>query len=114
MKKISKLSSLRDNEFIEVVKSSNNMYELFNKIGYAGRPSGRSVISINSRLKALNIYQDFKKKSHIYNEKNKKNYTVNDILVRDSNYLNRTSLKKKIIEQKIIDYRCDMCGNNGI
>lgn len=28
--------------------------------------------------------------------------------------MNRTSLKKKIIEQKIIDYRCDICGNNGI
>jgi len=113
MKK-SKISSLTDKEFVEIVNSSNTFYELFHKVGYKGNPAGRSLNSINNRLKSLNMFKNFKKKSYNYNNIRKKEYCIDNILVKNSSYMNRSSLKKKIIKHNIIEYKCEICGNNGI
>lgn len=114
MKKLSIISSITDTKLIEIVSISNNMFELFNKVGYKGNPAGRSSTAINNRLKSLGLYEEFKKKSYLYNKNKKKEYMINDILIKDSSYSNRSSLKKRIIRQGIIEYKCNICGNNGI
>ena len=38
---------------------------------------------------------------------------MDDILVENSTYLNRTALKERIIKEKILEYKCAICGNEG-
>lgn len=38
---------------------------------------------------------------------------IESILIKNSTYLNRTALKKRLIEEKIIPYECTICGNKG-
>jgi hypothetical protein len=113
MKRLSKLSLLSDKEFTDMVSISNNNYELFHNIGYDGNPMGRSLTSINTRLKDIGIYENFKEKSFAYNQKNRRKSAIRDIMIKDSSYLNKTSLKNKIVDQHIIEYKCKICGNNG-
>ena len=35
------------------------------------------------------------------------------ILVKNSTYTNRTALKKRLVDEKILPYRCAICGNEG-
>ena len=114
MKKASKLSLLTDKEFTDIVNTSNNMFELFNSVGYKGNPAGRSSTHINNRLKKLGFYDGFKKKSFAYNKAANKENLITDILVEDSSYMNRSSLKRKIIRHNAIEYKCDICGNEGV
>lgn len=48
----------------------------------------------------------------IYNL-NKKITSFDDILVEDSDYTNRTSLKKRLIKSNLLEYKCFKCGNEG-
>lgn len=40
-------------------------------------------------------------------------YSLEEILVENSNYNNRTSLKKRILDEKLLEYKCALCGNTG-
>ena len=39
---------------------------------------------------------------------------MEDILVENSTYTNRTALKERLIKEKILEYKCAICGNEGI
>lgn len=38
---------------------------------------------------------------------------INDILVENSEYQNRGSLKKRLVKENLLDYKCFKCGNEG-
>lgn len=40
-------------------------------------------------------------------------YDMNDILIANSKYKNIARLKKRLIQEKIIEYKCSICGNEG-
>lgn len=41
-------------------------------------------------------------------------YTNEEIFIKDSSYGNGSSLKARIIKDELLDYRCDKCGNTGV
>lgn len=40
-------------------------------------------------------------------------YSLDEILVENSNYTNMTKLKERIIRAGLLEYRCAFCGNTG-
>jgi 5-methylcytosine-specific restriction endonuclease McrA len=38
--------------------------------------------------------------------------SLEDILVEDSTYTNNTSLKKRLLESNLLEYKCSICGIN--
>ena len=39
---------------------------------------------------------------------------MEEILVENSSYTNRTRLKERLIKEKLLEYKCSICQNNGI
>lgn len=44
---------------------------------------------------------------------NQPKYSLEEILIKDSFYRNINSLKKRLIDEKKLEYKCAFCGNTG-
>ena len=106
----SKVYSIPDNEFLELIKNSNSYREALLVLGYCG--SGRGYDIIKRRCQELNLsvshFQLFGK-----NTNNKIKYKLQDILVKNSSYTNMTKLKERVLREGLITYQCEQCGNTG-
>lgn len=114
MRKKGKLSNLSDTEFIKLVNESDSIMDIMRKLGYVAT-SGGVAEAINRRIKLLNInIKHFTRgrKNRLINNSNTK-HKIEDILVENSNYLNRCALKKKLIKYGYLKYECVLCKNNG-
>ena len=108
----SKVYNLEDKEFRQLIKNASSISECCRKIGLSENGSnGRTQII--KRCEELQI--DY---SHLLGYKSKGNnpqkQPIESILIKNSTYLNRTALKKRLIDEKIIPYKGAICGNEGI
>lgn len=108
-----KLRDLSKEELELVVSQSDSYKDILRNLGY--RPNSGSMLYIIKRLiseKELDI-------SHFgsrYREKISKGvrkYQLVDILIKDSPYTNIWCLKKRLISENILEYKCRICGNTG-
>lgn len=99
-------------EFELLVKNSNSIADICRKLGFS--VTGKCHKTIKQRIKHDGINY-----SHITlglnNNKGKKRPSklkipLSEILVRDSNY-SRKNLKKRLLEEKIIEEKCECCGS---
>jgi 5-methylcytosine-specific restriction endonuclease McrA len=100
-------------EFKKLVKNSDSITDILRKLGYKNK-SGAIHKSIKERIdnEGLNVDHMLRLNSkHLRNVKNKT--PMVEILVKDSKYTNNTSLKKRIISENIVEYKCCGCGNEG-
>lgn len=104
-----KVYALSDQDFIDIVKSNPTLRQIALAIGYASQ--GRYAYDlIKRRIKELNIdTSHFVKAGNQYSPK----YSLDEILIEDSTYTNISRLKKRILEAQLLDYKCDICGNEG-
>lgn len=107
IKKRSRIEKLNINELKYIIENSENITEILNKIGYKNTSSILHK-KLQERIERENISITHLKK---YNSQVKK-YEINDILVENSKYTNRTQLKKRLIELNLLEYKCE-CGNTG-
>jgi len=98
----------------KIVKESFSIADVCRKLDI--RPVGGNYKTIKKYVKLYNI-----DKSHFTgqgwntgeNFKNfSKTYSLDEILVENSTYTNNGSLKKRLIEEDILEYKCDECGIN--
>lgn len=102
------ISKFSDFEFSNLVKESESISDIATKLGYRSKGGGVTKL-IKDRIKELNIdishFNRYAKGSLA--ERNK---PLEDILVQNSTYTNNTSLKKRLLEAQLIEYRCYICG----
>lgn len=105
-KKISKVYSVTDEEFRNIIASNYSYSDCLRALGL-GTKGGSSTDILKRRIKELNCPID-----HFNREKAEANikYDLKDILVKDSSYLNIARLKKRLISQGILEYKCAICG----
>ena len=113
MKNKSRLNEIEDNEFETIVETSNSIAEVLTKVGYKNK-SGNMHNYIKDRIMHLGLSTKHMTK---LNKKVNRNATtkipIEDILVEDSTYTNRTSLKRRLINEGVLEYKCENCGNEG-
>lgn len=112
MKRKSKVYSISNNEFIKLVKESYSYSDILRELGL-GTVGGSSTDILKERIKELNIDTSHFSRNRSIN-RNKIIKPLEEIMVKNSSYKNLTSLKKRIIKEGILDYRCSICGNVGI
>ena len=101
---------IKDKNIEEIVKNSFTFSEVMSKLGYHCKGGG-SYRSLKKRINILNINTDhFKGKGHGTSKTALK--TLEEILVENSSYSNNYSLKKRLINSKILEYKCDICSIN--
>ena len=109
---MSKFQNISDEDFINIVKSNNCIRDVVGALGYS-RSSGSMGLKVSERIKSLNI--DI---SHFHQRRSNLSshpiYSLSEILVENSQYENINRLKKRILREKLLDYKCAKCGNVGI
>ena len=108
----SRVYNYSDEEFEQIIKNSQSFTDSCIKIGFSPYGSnGRN--QIKKCCKELNIdYSHFGKNKKIQNSHPK--YSLDEILIEHSPYTNRNSLKKRLIRENRIEYKCVFCGNLGV
>jgi len=99
-----------DEEFRELVKKSQTYSDILRDHGMSNK--GGNCNTLKKRIAKLGVNDDHIAKGHSSNKGKKfisKKIPLNKILVENSTY-NRGHLKNRIIEEKLIDYKCQKCG----
>lgn len=109
MPKISKVYQVSDEEFIKIVNNSHSYSDCLRSLGL-GTKGGSSTDTLKRRIKELNLSTAHFSRitSGAYQR-----YSIDEILVENSTYANISSLKKRLINEKILEYKCAICGNTG-
>jgi hypothetical protein len=106
----SKIEKYSNKEIICVLSQSKSLREALITFGYCSNGSG-GYATIKSQLKKRNIEIP---KYHYYGEsgKNKNRIPIESILIENSTYTNRATLKNRLVSEGLLEYKCK-CGNNG-
>jgi predicted RNA-binding Zn-ribbon protein involved in translation (DUF1610 family) len=106
----SKVYLVSDEEFTTLVKESPSYSEILRKLGLAPK-GGSSTDTLKRRIEELKL--DVNHFTRAIPTPNSARYTMEEILVEDSTYANISCLKKRLINEKILEYKCAICGNLG-
>lgn len=104
---ISKIDLISDKEFTEIVESSSCVSNVLEKLGYSVKGNSWGFHAVDDRMNKLGI--TFKKKFKINTEVPKEKTKIEKLLTENSDY-NRHKLKKRLVEEGIFEYKCDICG----
>ena len=99
-----------DEQFVSLIKESSNIAEVLFKLGYTVKGNSWGFSQIRKRMDDLNLsISDFKGKSPMI-EKNKELSLTAEVLLRENCKHNRNNLRRFIIRNGILPYRCAICG----
>ena len=104
---VSKVYQVSDEEFKKIVQSSNTYSDCLRALGL-GTNGGSSTDILKRRIKELNCSTEH------FNQKNKQSYqskySLDEILIENSPYANISSLKRRLINENRLEYKCAICG----
>lgn len=112
MPRISKVYQISENEFRELIKTSYSYCDCARKLGLS-TAGANAYNQLKKRINELNCDISHFSQTKAANIASTK-YELQDILIKDSCYTNRTQLKKRILEAHLLEYKCALCGNEGI
>ena len=102
-----RIYKLTDNEFIDLVKSSLNTAEVLFKLGYTTKGNSWGYSQVKQRMTDLNLSgSDFRGKSALCQNKT---VDKSKLFCKGSKHA-RTVLRKTIIRENLIPYKCAICG----
>lgn len=85
----------------QIIKNSTSFAEALNRIGTAG--TGRTYTQFQAYIKKLNI------PTNHFAKRAQSAYVFEHYFCENS-LISRSSIKKKILKEKLIEYKCDSCG----
>lgn len=100
------IKNLTDEEFMIIVKNSNNISQICNKLGVMVIEGNYNLIK--HEIKRLNL--DTSHFNSLIKERKKQKYfKLEEIFIKDSTYKSQYRIKQKIIENNLIPYKCAIC-----
>lgn len=110
MAKISLVYSVSDEEFKEIVHKANSYSDCLRALGLQTR-GGSSTDTLKRRINELNCDVSHFGKNNIRKPSQAK-YTLDEILIENSTYMNISSLKNRLVKEGKLEYKCAKCGIN--
>ena len=105
---VSKVYQVSDEQFREIVASNNTYSDCLRALGL-GTKGGSSTDILKRRIAELNCSTEhFSRKGPGYQAK----HALVDVLVENSTYANIASLKRRLVREGILEYKCAICGIN--
>jgi 5-methylcytosine-specific restriction endonuclease McrA len=107
---ITKINILRDDELKNILNESFSIREVLNKIGYSSNGSGGySQLKNECKLRNIEIPNyEYLGTSRVFNKK----INDNDMFIENCS-ISRQAIKKRIINNNLIEYKCLECDNIG-
>lgn len=103
----SKVYQVSDEDFKKIIQQSNTYSDCLRALGLNTK-GGSSTDILKRRIKELDCSTEH------FNQKNKQSYqaryTLDEILVENSSYSNIASLKRRLINENRLQYKCAICG----
>ena len=105
-----KIYECTDEQFVELIKNSINISEVLFKLGYSIKGNSWGFSQVRRRMDDLNLSpSDFKGKSTMLTKNKERNLTA-EMLLKENCKHNRNCLRRFIINNDLIPYRCAICG----
>lgn len=104
----SKVYSVSDKEFIEIISNSYTYSDCLRKLGL-GTVGGNSTDVLKRRIKELNCDISHFTFSNVQKSGKNKAIPLQEILVENSTFTNRQKLKEKILKAGLLEYKCCEC-----
>ena len=105
-----KIYKLSDEQFVELLKKSSTISEVLFKLGYTVKGNSWGYSQVKRRMDDLNLdYSIFKGKSAVIKTNKLNNVKKEDILKENCKH-QRTVLRRYIIKNNLIPYKCAICG----
>jgi hypothetical protein len=110
MSSVYTIYNIKDEDFIEIIKNSTTWKEILRKCGYNSLGNNKTVVKRCNELK-IDITHLPSGQGDNRNKigKSFKKYTIEEILVENSQYTNGPLLKKRLIKEKEFEYKCYNC-----
>jgi len=106
-----KIASLTYHELKTLTELYNTQSDILNDIGL--RSAGANFASLKVKLIEFSLYDELVKKTNkvrIQNAHNIRYIQLDEKLVENSTYNNRTNLKRELINNEIFEEKCAICG----
>lgn len=105
-----KIYECTDEQFVELIKNSINASEVLFKLGYSTNGNSWGYSQIRKRMIDLNLDQsDFKGKNAMTKINRSKHLTEKDLFKENCKH-NRNCLRRFIIKNNLLPYKCAICG----
>lgn len=105
-----KIYKLTDEEFVDLVKSSLNTSEVLFKLGYTTKGNSWGYSQVKQRMIDLNLSgKDFRGKTVAAAINDSKKINKDKLFCKGSKHA-RNILRKTIIQENLIPYKCAICG----
>lgn len=105
-----KIYECTDEQFVELIKNSTNISEVLFKLGYSIKGNSWGFSQVRRRMDDLNIpMSSFKGKSAVA-ERNKQSSLTAEMLFKENCKHNRNCLRRFIIKNDLLPYKCAICG----
>lgn len=106
--KTSKVYQVSDEQFREIVANSYSYSDCLRALGL-GTNGGSSTDVLKRRIQELGCSTEhFNRGKSIGNQGIKR--SLDDILVENSTYTSTTHLKNRLLNAKLLEYKCAICG----
>lgn len=107
---VNKIYELTDEQFINLLKESITISEVLFKLGYTIKGNSWGYSQVKQRMTDLNLdFSIFKGKKDLYKSNISKTISPEKLL-RDNCKHTRSVLRRYIISNNLLPYRCDVCG----
>jgi len=112
-KKTSPVWILNKKEIQELLNNSNSFVEVLEKIGLDAHSGNHRTLKERIKQDSLDIKElEKRRKDRIGQFSIKNKIPLDEIMVENSSY-GTNHLKKRILDEKMLDYACEKCKNNG-
>ena len=102
----SKVYLVSDEEFIKIVEEANSYSDCLRSLGLRTN-GGSSTDILKRRIKELKCDTSH---FHLKGGGNQAKYSMEEILIENSSYDNIASLKRRLLNEGYLEYKCSECG----
>ena len=107
---LNKIYECTDEQFVNLIKNSANIAEVLFKLGYTVKGNSWGYSQVKQRMTDLNLSSANFKGKNAYYETNKEREISPDKLFRINCKHTRTVLRRNIIRNNLLPYKCAICG----
>lgn len=105
-----KIYEITDEQFVELIKNSSNIAEVLFKLGYTVKGNSWGYSQIKQRMVDLNLdKKDFKGKSALMRDTRQKEISADKLLRVNCKHA-RNVLRRYIVKNNLLLYKCAICG----
>lgn len=107
MPQISKVYQVLDDEFRQIIAENCSYSDCLRALGL-GTKGGSSTDILKRRINELKCSTEHFNKGQ--SKHANATYSLDEILVKDSTYANISSLKRRLLKENRLEYKCACCG----